>query len=333
MRVAIFGAGRIGPLHGRTLLSSAAIESVSITDLVPQRAADVAAELGLEHVGAVDAAMEQADAVVIAASTTDHAALIRAAIERKLPTFCEKPLAASLEESIAVMLDVEASAVPFHLGFQRRFDPAHVEARRLVESGEIGDIHSISMRCHDPAPASEAYVASSGGMFRDQSTHDLDALRFLTALEAEEVYCLGNARGFPLYETYQDYANAVAVIKLADGTPVTATWARHDPLGHDVRTEIFGSRDSVAVGLGPRTPLRSLETAASPSGGPPWRDFLDRWAQGYQDELIAFVDVARGERVSPCTARDGVEALRLASALALSAREGRVVDLSEVPGR
>jgi myo-inositol 2-dehydrogenase/D-chiro-inositol 1-dehydrogenase len=187
------------------------------------------------------------------------------------------------------------------------------------------------MRSHDPEPASEQFIASSGGMFSDLSIHDLDALRFLTGSEVREVYCFGTARGFPLYERYGDYDTAVAVIRLEDDTPVTATWTRHNPLGHDVRTEVFGSKDSVAIGHGPRTPLRSLEPGVPPPAGPPWHIFLDRWDDAYRDELRAFVEVARGERPSPCTARDGVEALRLAQALTLSAREGRVVKLAEVP--
>jgi myo-inositol 2-dehydrogenase/D-chiro-inositol 1-dehydrogenase len=332
MQVAIFGAGRIGPLHARTLLATEGVDRISITDVIAQRAADAATELGLIHMADKDEAMDAADAVVITASTDDHPALIEAAVGRGLPTFCEKPLAASLADSIAVMRTVEASEAPFHLGFQRRFDPAYVAARRLIESGEIGELHTISVRSHDPEPASEAFIASSGGMFSDLSIHDLDALRFLTEQEAAEVICFGTARGFPLYEKYADYANAVALIRLADDTPVTATWTRHDPLGHDVRTEIFGSRDSVAIGLGPRTPLRSLERGVPPPAGPPWHIFLDRWDDAYRDELAAFVEVAHGRRPSPCTARDGVEALRLAEALAISAREGRVVRLTEVPG-
>jgi myo-inositol 2-dehydrogenase/D-chiro-inositol 1-dehydrogenase len=58
--------------------------------------------------------------------------------------------------------------------------------------------------------------------------------------------------------------------------------------------------------------------------------FLDRWDEAYRDELLAFVKVAAGRAQSPCTAADGVEALRLAEGLAISAHEGRVVRMSEV---
>lgn len=331
MRIALFGAGRIGPLHAQTLLTAAAVETLVIADVVQERADRAADELGAEAARSTEEALDGAEAVVVTASTDAHPALVRAAIERGLPVFCEKPLAATLDASIAVARDVEAAGVPLQLGFQRRFDPAYVAGRRLIERGDIGDIHTISLRSHDPAPASEDFIASSGGMFSDLSIHDLDILRYLTGREVQQVYVHGTARGFPLFAKYRDYAVAVSLMLLDDGTPVVLSWARQDPLGHDVRAEIFGTRDSVSVGLGPRMPLRSLEPGVPPPEGPAWRIFLDRWDVAYRDELLAFLDVASGKRSSPCTARDGVQALRIAEALTIGAAEQRVVQLSEIP--
>jgi myo-inositol 2-dehydrogenase/D-chiro-inositol 1-dehydrogenase len=332
MRIALFGAGRIGPMHARTLVASAAVDGLSIMDVVPERATASARELGVDAAATVAEALDGADAVVITTSTDDHPMLIRAALARGLPTFCEKPLAASLADSITVRADIEAAGVPFQLGFQRRFDPAYMEARRLIESGAIGTVYLISLRSHDPAPASEQFIASCGGLFRDLSIHDVDMLRFLSGSEVNEVFAIGSAKGFPTFERYDDYANAVATLQLVDGTPVVLSAARHDPLGHDVRAEVFGSHDSVSVGLGPRMPLRSLEPGVPPPAGPPWHIFLDRWDDAYRDEMMAFVEVATGLRPSPCNAHDGVAAMRIAEALTLSAREHRIVPLAEIPG-
>jgi len=52
---------------------------------------------------------------------------------------------------------------------------------------------------------------------------------------------------------------------------------RHDPFGYDIRMEIVGSRDAVTVGLGHRTPLRSLEPDAAAMSGPAWQTFLTRF--------------------------------------------------------
>jgi len=61
----MFGAGRIAPLHARTLAGAPDVSSVSLTDAVPERAAEVAARLGLQHVPSRDEALSAADAVVI----------------------------------------------------------------------------------------------------------------------------------------------------------------------------------------------------------------------------------------------------------------------------
>ncbi len=330
MRFVVFGAGRIGPLHARTLLATDGADEVCIMDVDAGRATKAAEELGVSVAHTVDEALDGADAVVIAAPTDEHAALIRAALDRSLPTFCEKPLAFTLAESVEVMGDIEASGVPFQLGFQRRFDPAYMEARRLIVEDAMGTLYLVVLQAHDPAPASEEFIAHSGGTFRDQAIHDLDVLRYLTGGEVEEVYAQGSAREFPVYAKYDDLATTVAILRMAEGPLVVMATARHDPLGHDVRTEVFGSKDSISVGIGPKTPLRSVEPGVPPPPGPPWELFLDRWEDGYRRELVVFVRVARGEVPSPCTARDGVEALRIAEALTISTREDRSVALSEV---
>ena len=67
---------------------------------------------------------------------------------------------------------------------------------------------------------------------------------------------------------------------MTDGALGVLTSARHDPLGYDIRAELFGSGDSVSVGLGPRTPMRSVEPGVPPPAGPAWPDFVGRFEDG-----------------------------------------------------
>jgi myo-inositol 2-dehydrogenase / D-chiro-inositol 1-dehydrogenase len=341
MRIALIGAGRIGRLHARILAATPGVDELIVADLATGLAATVAAETAAQPVApgsyraavsaaaSIDAAMDAAEAIVVAAATNAHGTLIRAAISRGKPTFCEKPLAADLPETREVAAIVEASGVPFQLGFQRRFDPAYREARRLVESGELGTLYTIRMAGHDPAPPHESYIPVSGGLFRDFSIHDFDVLRWLTGTEVEEVYAVGEVRGFPVFAKYDDVDTAVATLRCVDGTLAVLTVARHDPLGYDIRTELFGSKDSVSVGLGPHTPMRSLEPGVPPPTGPAWPNFLVRFESAYVAEFAEFVRVARREVPTPCTARDGVAALLIAEAATRSRLEARPVRLSE----
>lgn len=332
MRIALLGAGRIGRLHARLLQQTDGVDSLVVGDADAERAADVAKGVGATGAPTIEATLDEADAVVIAAATTAHAELIRASIDRKLPTFCEKPLAPSLDETIAIAADIDRSGIPFQLGFQRRFDPAYREVHRLIRAGELGTLYVVRLAGHDPEPAHETYIAQSGGLFRDFSIHDFDILRWMTGCEVEEIYADGGVRGFPVFAKYDDVDTAVATLRLAGGPYTVLTVARHDPLGYDIRTEVFGSRDSVAVGLGPRTPIRSVEPGVPPPAGPAWQDFLVRFESAYAAEFDAFVAVARDGIPSPCTAQDGVAALRVAEAADRSLREHRPVRLEEIPG-
>ena len=330
MRICLIGAGRIGRLHGTLVAAQPEVDEVVVADVDPGRAAETAAAIGGRVAPTTEAAMDGADAVIVAASTDSHATLVAAAVERGLPTFCEKPLAFDLPETVALVEQIEARGAVVQVGFQRRFDPAYREARRLVESGELGTVYLVRLIAHDYEPPPDAYIPHSGGLFRDSSIHDFDALRWVTGQEVDEVYATGSVRGFPIFERYDDVDTGAAIMHLADGTLGVLSQTRHDPLGYDIRMEIVGSRDAVTIGLGQRTPLRSLEADAPVLAGPPWQTFLTRFATAYKEELMTFLRVARGEIASPCTAREALQAMRIAVAAGRSRSEHRPVRIIEV---
>jgi myo-inositol 2-dehydrogenase/D-chiro-inositol 1-dehydrogenase len=75
-----------------------------------------------------------------------------------------------------------------------------------------------------------------------------------------------------------------------------------------------------------------VEPGVPAPAGPAWPNFLERFEDAYRAEFLAFLSLARGEATSPCGARDGVEALRIAEAATLSLREHRPVRLEEIQG-
>ena len=330
MKIALLGAGRIGRLHGRLLSETPGIDALVIADATPERANVLAADLGATAAATVEAALERADAVVIAAATDAHAPLIRASVARGLPTCCEKPLANDLATTVEVATDIARAGTPFQLGFQRRFDLGYREARRMVASGELGTLYAVRLAGHDPEPPHESYIPTSGGLFRDFAIHDFDILRWMTGSEVEEVYADGAVRGFSVFAKYDDVDTAVATLRLADGSLAVMTAGRHDPLGYDIRAELFGSLDSISVGLGPRTPMRSVEPGVPPPVGPAWPDFLDRFEAAYRAELATFALVASGGVPSPCTERDGVAALHVAEAATRSLKEHRPIRIDHI---
>jgi myo-inositol 2-dehydrogenase/D-chiro-inositol 1-dehydrogenase len=107
------------------------------------------------------------------------------------------------------------------------------------------------------------------------------------------------------------------------------TGTRHDPLGYDVRLELFGTSDSAAVGLDDRTPLRSLEPSG-PTGQDGYRDFIDRFGGAYRAELAAFVETVRDGGPSPCGLGEARAALRAALAADRSRTDRRPIRTGEI---
>jgi len=330
VRIGLLGAGRIGQAHAKVLVGIDQVEELLLADPAEDAARSLAADTGAT-VLPIETLLDEADALVICAMTDAHAPLVRAGLERDIAIFCEKPLAADLPNAIVLAEEVERAGTPFQLGFQRRFDKGYIEAKRMVDSGDLGTLYSMRMAGHDPAPPHEAYIPLSGGLFRDFSGHDFDILRWLTSDEVEEIYADGSVRGFPVFAKYDDVDTAVATLRMRSGVLVAMTVSRHDPLGYDIRTELFGSKDSISVGLGPRQVIRSVEPGVPPPVGPAWPSFQDRFAEAYRDEIIGFIRVARGDMETPCTARDGVESARIAEAATMALKEHRTVRLDEIP--
>ncbi|MEP6681396.1 MAG: Gfo/Idh/MocA family oxidoreductase, partial [Chloroflexota bacterium] len=333
VRIALVGSGRIGQLHGRLLAAQDDVEQVIVADADSGRARAGAEAIGGRLAASVEQALDSSDAAVIAASTNAHASLVAMAIERGLPTFVEKPLAFDLAETEALVDRIEEAGVAVQVGFQRRFDTAYVEARRMVGTGELGTVYLVRLVAHDHEPPPDEYIPTSGGLFRDSSIHDFDALRWVTGQEVEEVYAAGSVRGFPVFGEHDDVDTGAVILTLADGTLAVLGQTRHDPRGYDIRMEIIGSKDAITVGLSPRTPLRSLDADGLAMPGPAWTSFLTRFEAAYRAELLAFLRLARGEIESPCTPRDALEAMRIAIAATRSRSERTPVRLRDVGSR
>jgi myo-inositol 2-dehydrogenase / D-chiro-inositol 1-dehydrogenase len=330
LHVGVIGLGRIGAFHARTLPALEGVASVVVADADAARAREVAREVGVTVAETPKALFDTGvDAVVIATATLAHAELLRLAASAGVPAFCEKPVALELAALDEVLHDVGRAGILVQVGFQRRFDAGYRAARDAVASGALGTLLVVRAATHDPAPPSEAYVAASGGIFRDLHIHDFDAVRFVTGREIVEVYADGAVRETPWFESHDDVDVAVAVLRLGGGSLGILSGTRHDPLGYDVRLEVFGSADSIAVGFDSRSPIRSVEPgAAEPETG--YRNFLERFEPAYRAELAEFVRTVRDGGESACSLTEARAALVVALAADRSRAERRPVSIEEV---
>jgi myo-inositol 2-dehydrogenase/D-chiro-inositol 1-dehydrogenase len=331
LHVGLIGAGRIGAFHARTLTGLAGVASLAIADADPGRAERVAQQVGVRRVETVEALVESGvDALVIATATPGHAPLLRLAARAGLPAFSEKPVALDLATLDGVLEDVARTGILVQVGFQRRFDAGYRAAHEAVATGAVGRILVMRAATHDPSPPPEEYIAASGGIFRDLHIHDFDAVRFVSGEEIVEVYADGAGLEGARLEQYGDVDVSAAVLRLTGGGLVILSGTRHDPLGYDVRLEVFGTLDTIAVGQDGRTPIRSVEPGVDRPAGPAYRNFLDRFEPAYRSELAAFVAAVRAGGPSPCPLEEARAALSVALAADRSRAERRPVSIEEV---
>ncbi len=332
MRIGLAGTGRIGAFHASTLAGLAQVEQVVVTDVVAESAARLAGEGGYELADDLDALLARVDALVVTTSTTAHADAVRRAVAAGVPTFCEKPVATTLAETVELVELVAKAAVPVHVGFQRRFDAGYRRARAAVDSGELGFLHTVRVNTHDQSPPPAAYIPTSGGLFRDCSIHDIDILRFVTGREVARVFATGANKGASFFAEGGDIDTGAAVLTLDDDTLVVLSATRYNGGGHDVRMELMGSAGTLGVGYDDSLAVRSAEADVDYPRGPQKWSYMERFLPAYRSELAAFCEVAAGRSPSPCTVEDALEAFRVAEACTRSLQTGRPVELSEIGG-
>lgn len=319
------GAFRAGALAGHP-----EVEHVIVGSHDRERARRIAEPLGAAGATIEEVLQAELDALVISTVTAEHPDQIAAGASRGIPMLCEKPISIDLADTEATVELIRRTGVELQIAFMRRFDPGFRRAQELIAAGDLGTLYSLRMCAHDHEPADERYIATSGGIFCDLHVHDFDMARWLTGREVERVFATGSVRAWEAYGRQGDVDTAAMLLTMDDGLPVVVTGARHDPAGYDFRTEVLGSKDSIAVGVAPRTPLHSVEPDGPPPPARPYEGFLDRFSAAFAAETAAFVELVQERATNPCPPEQALSALRVAVACDRSWREGRPVAIEEV---
>jgi myo-inositol 2-dehydrogenase/D-chiro-inositol 1-dehydrogenase len=329
LRVALLGAGRIGQVHARSIVENPDTELAWVCDPLETAATALAgsygAKAGPEPQDAIDD--PGVDAVLIASATPTHTDLIRRSAIAGKKILCEKPIDLDLARIDAVWSEIESRAPFVMLGFNRRFDPTFREIRRRVGAGEIGPVRALRIISRDPAPPPAAYLAVSGGMFRDMTIHDFDMARFMLG-EIVEVSAVASNNNDPVFIEANDHAQAMVTMRSADQALCTIVNSRSCAYGYDQRLEAFGDLGSLEAGNMTGTTVRAASATRTEAAGPVVNFFLERYTAAYRAELAEFVAAINEDRAPAVGYADGRAALVLANAAAESVATGSVVKVT-----
>jgi myo-inositol 2-dehydrogenase/D-chiro-inositol 1-dehydrogenase len=321
--VGVVGVGRIGSMHADLLARQVpGARLAAVHDAVPETAAATGART---HAVLEDLLSDPAvDAVAICSSTDTHADLIVAAARAGKAIFCEKPISLDLAQVDRALAAVDAAGVPFQIGFNRRFDPAHAAVQAAVARGDVGEPHLVRISSRDPAPPPIEYVRVSGGIFLDMTIHDFDMARFVTGSEVVEVYARGAVRVDPEFGEADDVDTALITLVHENGCLTAIDNSRQAVYGYDQRVEVFGSA-GMAASENPLAHTALVRTADGTSKPTLPYFYLERYIPSYLREWEAFVSALQTGAPPPVSGHDARAPLVIGLAAWQSLREGRPV--------
>ena len=322
MRIAVIGAGRMGAIRAEDLLSGGA--EVTLFNRRDNVAKELAQKLDCSSAEYVNLLKLDFDGYVVATATNSHIAILDKLIPLRKPILCEKPISLTVEETDLVIEKCKKYGTEIQVGFQRRFDPPISEAAKKVASGEVGTLYTMHMYAHDHQPSTLEFLAGSGSIYRDLHVHDFDLVRWITQSEISKVYATQAVREHQQYAKFDDADVSLISLTTESGVQVAITGTRHNPVGHDVRIEVFGSKDSISVGLNLKTPIHDVEGEIS-FNEIRYTGFIERFRRAFAEETQTFIKFVAGETSNPCPPINARQALRAAIACEESIRSGAAI--------
>lgn len=354
LRYGLVGTGMMGGEHIRNVAITPGAEIVAIADPVETSLGWAKDALGPDtqpqiFSSSAELAKAGLDAVIVASPNYTHRAVLEPLFDAGLNILCEKPVATTVEDARWIVERAAKSPGIFWTAMEYRFMPPAAEFIRQVHDGRTGKLQMLGIREHRfpflPKVGDwNRFSENTGGTMVEKCCHFFDLMRLIVRSEAVRVYCSGAMDVNHLDERYNgrtpdiidnsyttvDFANGVrAMLDLsmfAEGAEnqeeITAVGdkARLDcliPTGDLVFSPRVGFMNPKQV-VREHVPVEEHALAAGHHHG----------ATYYQHQKFysALVDNAPVE----VTAHDGMMAVAIGTAAEISAREKRVVEMSEL---
>ena len=148
------------------------------------------------------------DLVMVLTPASTHRGIVEAVAEKKLPVFCEKPIAVTLEDAEAMIAACKKAALPLFYGSSYRYLPAVVKAKALIASGAIGEVQLITEQliggngkdAYQQLPPIHYPLGGPGGPgmgLVDHGVHLIDIIPWLTDSPITHAYGRGHISGAP----------------------------------------------------------------------------------------------------------------------------------------
>lgn len=356
LRIGIVGTGLMGLEHINSLRLSPDAEVVAVADPTPQSLIWAKGMLG-EGAAKVSTYSDVRgmiaggglDAVFVASPNHTHRDVLEPLLETDLHVLCEKPLCHSADDAERIAERAGRHRGVFWVGMEYRFMPPAAAFIAAIHAGKVGRLVMLSMREHRfpflvKVGDWNRFSRNTGGTMVEKCCHFFDLMRLIVRSEAVRVYCSGAMDVNHLDEQYGgerpdiidnsyttvDFANGVrAMLDLSMFAEGSERQEEIAAVGDKAKLEVFIPPGELV--FSPRTPLGApkkvvretvaVDEAALAAGS-------HFGATYYQHR--AFFEVIRHGGPPLVTAEDGYRAVAIGAAAERSAREKRVVEMTEI---
>ncbi len=248
----VFGVGRIGKVHA-AIVQQQGHQIVAIGDEAQAAVTAAQDELRLGGVrifnDSAQMAQEMADeldAVIIASHTKDHARDALPFVKAEIPIYLEKPLTDGLQEAFEFVAAIGRNPRQIQIGLQRRYDPALLYTRELLQAGVVGEVREIRCILRDQFPPPSTY--SSRGLIIDMGIHVADEAIWLLDEFPNEVWAsMHHTRG---YASPIDEGGDTAFVTFTTPSGVLGRLdlSRTHSSGYNNETYVIGTKGTIHTG-------------------------------------------------------------------------------------
>ncbi len=311
------------PGYARCLQQIPEVELAAIADEDHARLDQAVAEFGGEpYLDYHDLlARDDLDAVIITSPNALHRDQVIAAAKAGKHILCEKPIATTRADALAMLDACRTHNVKFQTAFPMRFAPPTIALRNLVTEGTAGT--PLAVMATNPGRYPGGWFGdpalAGGGAVMDHTVHVVDLLRWIFGQEIVQVYAEIDTR---LHPDLPVDDVAVLMLTLSDGLTASLdpSWSRPRtwPIWGGLTMDVICERGVLAMDAFNQN-LQLVEDR-----GP--SHTLLSWDNGGNLPMIeAFIDAVTNDTPPPVTGEDGLRALEVALCAYESAKRPQLV--------
>ena len=317
--VGIIGTGGMGGFHALNLSRQVVgAHLVALCDLDQVRLASLALQVGSPRLYSDPFALIDdplVEAVIVASPDVTHAQYVLHALSLRKPVFCEKPLASTQKDALALLQkEVEIGKKLISVGFNRRFDPWHQKLKKEVASKVLG-LPLLWKGFHRNPSA----MYNTGGPFilNNSAGHDVDCVRWVLDSSIVEVQSYGIRSRSSLPEDARDLL--IVNMLMENGSRAIAEVYVNASYGYEVGLEVVCQEGTVSS-----LPIERIFVRNNGHKGVHVSDdFRAYFADSYLFEMQDWVNsLLSGTPFSGSDAWDGYAALVVTEAAGESLVEG-----------